>query len=163
MRPDGRRRPLVFVVVACSSAGAAPSVAGSDPNAPVTTDPAASFDPGRPDPGGARLVVPRPGQLDVHARPAESFAATVDGHHLVVTIAWTSGVEPCTVLDSIVVQRGTGTVTLTLREGRGPGNGVCIEIAEMKRTMVDLGDVARGTYRIVDGAGGAPAIEVTIG
>ena len=80
-----------------------------------------------------------------------------------MTIAWTGGVEPCTVLDSIMVQRGTGTVTLTLREGRGPGNAVCIEIAERKRAMVDLGDVVPGTYRIVDGAGGAPALEVTIG
>lgn len=184
-RPAARRAALARLVlvallgatvVACSSAGApsppattpagaSPSLgAGTDPNQPGSTDlPPASFDPGRPDPGGAQLVVPKPGQLDVHPRPAEWFTTTVDGHHLVVTIGWTSGVEPCTVLDSIVVERSPGTFTLTLREGRGPGDVVCIEIAQAKRAVVDLGDVASGTYRIVDGLGGAPTVEVTIG
>jgi hypothetical protein len=39
----------------------------------------------------------------------------------------------------------------------------CIEIAEMKRALVDLGDLEPGTYDIVDGAGGAVPISVTIG
>jgi hypothetical protein len=163
---------LVLVVAACSSAAgpsssptppASPGLgAGSDPNDPVGSDlPPVTDDPGRPDPAG-RVVVPKPGQLDVHPLPAQSFSAAVDGRHLVVTIAFTSGVEPCSILDSILVERGPGSYTMTLREGHGPGDVVCIEIAESKRAVVDLGDVEPGTYDIVDGAGGAAPISVTI-
>jgi hypothetical protein len=166
---------LVSVVVACSSAAGSSSappaasspspslIAGTDPNEPVGTDlPPGGSNPGLPDPAAGRIVVPKPGQLDVHPLPAESFSAAVEGRHVVVTIAFTSGVEPCSILDSIVVARAAGSFTMTLREGRGPGDVVCIEIAEMKRALVDLGDLAPGTYDIRDGAGGAPPITVTI-
>ena len=53
-------------------------------------------------------------------------------------------------------------LTLTLFEGRGPGDPICIEIAETKQTQVDLGEVAPGTYTITDGEGGAAPIEVTV-
>ena len=166
---------LVIGAAACSSAGvpsssppsASPSpslIARSDPNEPVGTDlPPASFDPGMPVPGAGRIVVPKPGQLDVHPLPAQSFSAAVDGRHVVVTIDYTSGVEPCSILDSILVERGERSFRMTLREGHGPGDVACIEIAEMKRALVDLGDLEPGTYDIVDGAGGAAPISVTIG
>jgi hypothetical protein len=166
---------LALAVVACSAAaGPSPTApasphpspsqaAGTDPSEPVGTDlPPTSFDPGLPDPGAGRVVVPKPGQLDVHPLPAQAFSAAVDGRHLVVTIAFTSGVEPCSVLDSILVVRGQGSFTMTLRDGHGPGDVVCIEIAESKRVVVDLGDLQPGTYDIVDGAGGAAPISVTI-
>ena len=79
-----------------------------------------------------------------------------------LTVTWTSGVEPCYVLDSIVVQRGDHTFAITLREGHGPGDAVCIEIAETKRAMVDLGEVEPGTWTITDTEGGAAPIAITI-
>ena len=168
---------LVSALVGCSAAappsqsspaGPIPSpspglAGGAGPNEPVGTDlPPTTGDPGLPFPGAGRVVVPRPGQIDVHPLPAQAFSAAVDGRHLVVTIHFTSGVEPCSILDTIVVQRGQGSFTMTLRQGHGPGDAVCIEIAEFKSAVVDLGDLQPGTYDIVDGAGGAAPISVTI-
>jgi hypothetical protein len=145
---------------------AAPSVAPSsapsvDPNGSVGMDLPTDDPSGVPDPGG-KIVVPKPGQLDVHPVAAGSLAATVDGRRVVVTVTYTSGVEPCYVLDSIVVQRGDHAIAITLREGHGPGDAVCIEIAETKRTMIDLGELDPGTWTITDTQGGAPPITVTI-
>ncbi len=111
---------------------------------------------------GSGLVVPKPGQLDVHAIPMTGISATVDGRHVVVTTAWTSGVEPCNVLDSIVVARGDHAFTLTIREGHGPEKVACIEIAQLKQAKVDLGDLDPGTYTIADSESGATPIEVVV-
>ena len=82
---------------------------------------------------------------------------------MTLTIDYTSGVEPCYVLDSIVVAVGDArTFAITLREGHGPGDVVCIEIAEFKRAIVDLGELAPGTYTISDTTGGAAPITVTV-
>jgi hypothetical protein len=109
------------------------------------------------------FVVPKPGQLDVHPIPADSLAATVDGRHVVLTITYTSGVEPCSVLDTVIVERGTGTFAITLRMGRGPGDQVCIMIARVMRTQVDLGELDPGTYTISDAMRGAAPIQVVVG
>lgn len=187
MHTDRRRlRPaalLSIALVAAVAGGCAratgPSPAGSatapsigpsvPPSSAPTADPNGSVgidlptdDPGGvPDPSG-RIVVPQPGQLDVHPVAAESLATTVDGRRVVLTITWTSGVEPCYVLDSIVVRRGDHAFAITLREGHGPGDAVCIEIAETKRAMVDLGELDPGTWTITDTEGGAPPITVAI-
>jgi hypothetical protein len=86
------------------------------------------------------------------------------GRRVTLTIDYTSGVEPCYILDSIVVAVGadTGTFAITLREGHGPGDVVCIEIAESKRAIVDLGELTPGTYTISDTTGGAPPITITV-
>jgi hypothetical protein len=128
-----------------------------------TTDPGAgNGDPGAGDPSAGKLVVPKPGQLDVHPISAQKLSAIVDGRRVVVTVHYTSGVEPCYMLDSILVARGDKSFAITLREGNGGGDVVCIEIAEMKRTQVDLGELAPGTYTITDATGGAPGIEVVV-
>ena len=119
-------------------------------------------EPGGPDPVG-QIVVPKPGQMNLRAIPAELLTATVEGRRVVVTITFTTGVEPCYVLDSIVVQRGDHTFAITLRQGSAPpGDTVCIEIAEIKRTVVDLGELAPGTYTISDTERGAAPIDVTV-
>lgn len=115
-----------------------------------------------PDPGAA-FVVPKPGQLDVQDIAADRLEATVDGSTVVVTATWTSGVEPCSVLDSIVVDRGEGVFTITLRQGHGPEEVACIAIAEQFQTRFEIPDVAPGTYTLRDGAGGAPDSEVVVG
>jgi hypothetical protein len=155
---------------AASSAGTSPSrasasvVPSEDPDTSVGIDlPAASEDPALVDPLG-RVVTPKPGQLDVRAIPAQTLSATVDGRRVTLTIDYTSGVEPCYILDSIVVAVGADarTFAVTLREGHGPGDVVCIEIAESKRAIVELGELAPATYTISDATGGAAPITVTV-
>ncbi len=62
---------LALVLVACSTAATPPTMppASAPPDAPVTAPPS----DGSGDPGGnagAKLIVPKPGQLDVHDVPA---------------------------------------------------------------------------------------------
>lgn len=166
----------VATIAACSSSGS-PSVAPStvtpeppsaaptvDPNTPVGTEapPGGSVGPGVDPATGATIVEPQPGQLDVHPVAIDTLSANVDGRHVVVTASWTSGVEPCYVLDTIVVDQGDHTFTITLREGHGPGDNVCIEIAMMKAAKIDIGELAPGTYTIADGQGVAAPLEVVV-
>jgi hypothetical protein len=142
-----------------SPAGPAPSL---DPDTPVASVlPNDSGVGGIPDPG-RRIVAPKPGQLDVRPIAAETLSANVDGRRVIVSVDYTSGVEPCYVLDSIVVKTGSSAFEITLREGHGSDDVACIEIAEFKRAIVDLGELDPGTYTISDGAGGADPITVTV-
>ena len=61
-----------------------------------------------------------------------------------MTATWTSGVEPCNVLDTVIVKTGDHAFTITLREGHGAGQVACIEIAQIKRTRIDLGELEPG-------------------
>jgi hypothetical protein len=141
------------------------SSSSPDPSsdAPVGTDapPSNGGGAGGGQPGG-RLVVPKPGQVDPHPIPADSLSAVVDGRRVVVTVAYVSGVEPCNVLDSIIVTTGDHSFDIVLREGHAPGDGMCIEIAEFKRAHVDLGELAPGTYTITNGSDGAAPIQVVV-
>jgi hypothetical protein len=182
-RPGGRLRSLGLglalligpLLAGCTSAVGVPASAmpsvpppSSGPSQPSSGDPNGSIgspvgigSSGSFDPAG-RIVIPMPGQLDVHPLSASSLSATVEGRRVVVTVHYASGIEPCSILDSIVVAPGVGTFAITLREGHGPGNVVCIMIAEFKRAIVDLGTLAPGTYTISDATGGAPAITVMV-
>src|SRR4029077_13060749 len=133
-----------------STVPSSPSASPSD--GAVTTDPSPS-DPDTGsglDPSHAKLVIPKPGQLDVHPIKAESLSAAIGGQHVVITIHWVSGVEPCNTLDTILVHKGDHSFAFTLREGHGSEDVMCIMIAEMKRAEVDLGDLEPGTYSITD-------------
>ncbi len=162
---------LVPLLAACSSGAASASPPPTDPPADgsgqLPEDPNTSVGNGQPGggdpgPGQPRVVVPQPGQLDVGPIPAQALTASVDGRRVVIAVDFVSGVEPCYVLDSILVQQGAGTFTITLQQGHGPGDNACIEIAEMKRALVDLGELDPGTYQISDALGGAPAITITV-
>ena len=173
---------LLAILAACSSAAAPTSSSSPSQSAPPSqsASPSTSQPPGgaepdpvapdaptdRPEPGvlpgDARVVVPKPGQFDVRPIPAQTLSAQVDGRRVVIAIDYTSGVEPCYVLDSILVQPGPGSFAITLREGHGAGDVMCIEIAEFKRALVDLGDLEPGTYTISDTTRGATPISVTV-
>lgn len=160
---------LSLLLAACTSAATAPSATPSAPpsDTPVSappSDPGASVGPASPAPIGAKPIVPRPGEaVGVHTVPAEQLLARVDGNTIIVSAIWTSGVEPCTILDSIVVDKGEGTYTVTLREGNSPQEIACIAIAEQHITEFEIPDVAAGTWRIVDSGGVAAPVEVTVG
>lgn len=158
-----------LLLVACSAASApsaSPPPSSPPPDAPVTAPPSNPADPSL-DPGGigdgAKVVVPKPGQLDVHDVSADSLTARVDGSTIIVTATWFSGVEPCSILDQVIVTKGQGSYAITLREGHGPEDVACIAIAELHKTDIAIPDVAPGTYQITDGTGGAAPIEVTVG
>jgi ABC-type transport system substrate-binding protein len=160
---------LTAFLAACAGGAAAPSASPSPPlsDAPVTappSDPGASTDPASLPPIGAKPIVPQPGlAVDVHPIAAEQLAARVDGNRIIVTAVWTSGVEPCTILDSIVVDKGEGTYTVTLNEGSNPQEIACIAIAEQHITEFEIPNVAPGTWTIVDSGGMATPVEVTVG
>jgi hypothetical protein len=189
--PTGLPRPLVLVALAtvltigaCAS-GAAPA-ASSPPSSPPSASPSPSaptdlpggggssgdpgtgiggpVDPGPVDPGTgqAKLVIPKPGQLNPRPLPAATLEATVDGRRVLVKATWTSGVEPCNVLDSVVVDRAGTDIAITIVEGTSDPNAMCIEIAMFKATIVDLGELEPGTYTISSPGGEAQPITVTV-
>ena len=153
------------VLAACASGGGAASAMPSQPpsDAPVTAPPSDGSGV-NPDPGiGAKPIVPKPGQaIDVHPVVADTVAARVDGNKIIVTMTWTSGVEPCTILDSIVATKGDGTYTVTLNEGSSPQEIACIAIAEQHVTEFEIPDVTAGTWTITDSGGVAPPVQVTV-
>ncbi len=160
---------LTVALAACSvgpatsgSSSVAPS-ASAPPDAPVTASPIdPSVDPSAP-PVGAKPVLPKPGQaVNVHPIAADSLSARVDGSTILVKATWWSGVEPCTIFDSIVVDQGEGTYTVTLREGSSPQEIACIAIAEQHVTEFEIPNVAAGTWTILDSGGTAPPVEVTV-
>ena len=144
-----------------STPGATRSPIATGPDAPIGTElpPGGGGDPGI---GGGELTIPQPGQLDVHPIAADSLEAEVNGRAVTVRITFISGVEPCSVLDTIVVDRGQMAFAITLLEGHAPGNNICIEIAKVKHALVDLGELEPGTYTISDASGGAAPIQVVV-
>jgi hypothetical protein len=166
------------------SADPAPgSPAVTDPATPPPDEPAGSHpgggtggDPGDPNAGGGggggidpgagnpKPVEPVPGQLDPHPVAIEEIRARVDGRHAVLNVIWTSGVEPCYVLDSVFwkLDQGTKTISVSLKEGHAPGDTMCIEIAVTKVTAIDLGELEPGTYTVTAADGIAPDITFTI-
>jgi hypothetical protein len=119
-----------------------------------------------PAPGGgddgANLVVPKPGQLDPNPVFVTGLAVHIDGRQVSVRLTWWSGVEPCYVLDSVGVARDGRTIVLTAIEGHGPERVACIEIAQLKATIVDLGELEPGTYVIAAEPGDATPVTIEI-
>jgi hypothetical protein len=105
-----------------------------------------------------------PGQLNVHPVAIEELVARVEGRHAVLNAIWVSGVEPCYVLDSVFwkLDPATGTITVSVHEGTGPGDVMCIEIAVQKAVVIDLGELAPGSYIVTASDGPAPDITFTI-
>ena len=145
-----------------SASAALPGGGGSsgDPGTGV----GAPIDPAPVDPatGQPTLVVAKPGQLNPRPLAASKLEATVDGRRLLVKVTWTSGVEPCNVLDSVVVDRSGTDIAITIVEGTSDPNAMCIEIAMFKATIVDLGELEPGTYTIASPGGDARPIVVTV-
>ena len=170
--------PVVLAVALAACSGAAvvsPLPSPSSPSTPLGSDPG-SVEPADPSPddgviggggGGAgpdqpTLVVPKPGQLDVREVAIEKLTAKVAGRHVVANAQWWSGVEPCNVLDSVAAKRDGRTITISVREGTSDRDAICIEIAMLKVTVVDLGELEPGDYTIVASQGSAAAITVKV-
>ncbi len=167
---------IATLVAACTGAATPPQSAPPSPTPPAMVDPISSgpdqpigtiIPPGGgtlpvPGTGGGDPEVPKPGQLEVHPLAMTTLTASVSGHHVVIRADWVSGVEPCSTLDSILVATGPLTFTITIREGHGAAQVMCIDIAKFKHALVDLGDLAPGTYSVADGQSGAAPIQVIV-
>ncbi len=133
------------------STGAGPSASpdggGSEPGSGIGQPiaPPSSNDPGLPDPGSPTIVVPTPGRLDVHPVGVFAIEPRVDGRRVTVRLSWWSGVPPCSVLDSVRDVRAGNRITLTVIEGADQRGVACIELAMLKATVVDLGELDPGT------------------
>ena len=128
-------------------------VSGTGPDATVSYTPCPGDDnPVVTDPyDGAQKVEPTPGMSDLYPRAFDKAVVGDDGRTL--TIFFWSGVEPCYVLDHVDVDYGPGAITVTLFEGHdaSAGDVACIEIALLKKVVVQL-DEPVGDRRVVDGA-----------
>jgi hypothetical protein len=96
-------------------------------------------------------VRPRPGQMDVS--PIAWQEARVGRDDRTVTVFFTSGIEPCSVLDHVETSRTDDRVSITLFEGaaRGAGDVACIEIGVLKSVRLVLRH-RLGAREVVDGA-----------
>jgi hypothetical protein len=179
-----------LALTACTG-GAAPSTAPSaDPTAspPPGTTPADSVEPGGgaagggaagdpgtgvgvvpvdptpvgPDAGEPQLVRAIPGRANPHQVAPIKLETSVDGRHALVRITWYGGVEPCHALDSVRIERTGLEIAVTPIEGSNDPNAMCIEIAVLKATIVDLGDLEPGTWRISSPGSEVPPVVITI-
>jgi hypothetical protein len=140
---------LAFGSTACADRGDA---ANGGPDVPVSTpgdvEPPSDVPPEQP-----AVVEPRPGMADTYPRPFET--ATIGDDDRTLTIDFWSGVEPCYVLDRVDVRYRPQAIVVTLYEGHEPSDDddgpVCIEIAMLKRVIVELDEPVDGR-EIVDGA-----------
>jgi hypothetical protein len=139
------------VVVAPGECGE--KVSGTGPDATVSYTPCPGDEPPvLTDPyDGAQQVKPTPGMSGVSPRPYDK--AVVGDDDRTRTIFFWSGVEPCYVLDHIDVDYGTEAITVTLFEGHdaSAGDVACIEIALLKKVVVQLEEPV-GDRLIEDGA-----------
>jgi hypothetical protein len=185
-RPPVRLLPIATAVLvlvgACNAFGgadgaqpttlASPPVASADPGGGVSGTPSSGnasdlplpVDPTPVDPGAGQpaLVVPEPGRQDPHPVAPTLLQASVDGRHVLVKTSWYGGVAPCSVLDSVHVEKGPGTIALTVIEGSSDQTAVCPELAMLKATIVDLGELDPRPWTITAPGSDAAAIHLTI-
>jgi hypothetical protein len=131
-----------FVLTAC--AGVAKPDAG--PDDPVVSTPVSP----QPNPGPTFLdVQPHDGLIDITPHiwdRAEPLGPRT------IRVEFYGGVEECEGLARVDVEETDQSVTITLFTGRVPEAEVCIEIAQLKATRVELDSPVAGRT-IVDGAG----------
>lgn len=171
---------LLLTLAACGGAAApSPSPAPTPRPTPTAVPGGASLDPGLGviggpgiiinDPNGdpllgqAKFVTPAIGLINQHNVSVQLVRAAADDQGVRAEVRWWSGVEPCTVLDSIKVDRDDAakTIKLTVVEGSGPGDVACIDIAQLKAAVVDLGKLAPGTWTI-SAEGDAPPFQLAV-
>ena len=92
-------------------------------------------DPG-PDADGATLAVPQDGLTNIRVQGWDHIDVAPDGRTL--TVYYWSGVDTCYGLADVLVSDADGVVTIELQVGTIPGVEVCIEMAQLYKTIVTL-------------------------
>jgi hypothetical protein len=147
-------RTFLILLIALAAAGcgeaasAGPQAPGGGPNQPVAHSP--SSDSARP--GGPANVTPSPGGGPFTTIHLQHLRLVQHGGHVLAVGRWWSGAAPCSVLRPVGVSRHGSTFVLGMREGSDAGpNTACIEIAMLKRAVIDLGALAPGHYTVAAG------------
>lgn len=152
---------MALLAAACSAAGAttspseqpAPSEAPVEPSEPVIGQPG----------DAPELVEPQPGQQNVHPVAIERMEATASGTTISVDATWTSGVDPCYVLDHVEARIGDDqTIDVTVFEGTSDPDAICVMMAVTKHTVFPIDVPSAGTWTIRDTQDGTPPIEVVV-
>jgi hypothetical protein len=133
------------LLAACAGLVRGTVSAADAPESPVSTTPSEGPSAVEPTP---LLVRPRPGLVQARPRPWDRVEVTGPRTLLV---HFTGGVEACYGLARVDVRYGADAVTVTLFEGRVPGDLYCIEVAVAKAVRVEL-DEPLGDREVVDGA-----------
>jgi hypothetical protein len=125
-----------------------PEPVSTDPSTPVSsciTDPASGPAP------TPQIVSPTPGMANV--MPTAFDTAAIGDDDVTLAIRFWSGVEPCAVLDHVLVSYGPDAVAVTLFQGSDPTSGqvACPAIAVLKQTIVTLDEPLAGRD-VLDGA-----------
>ena len=123
------------------------------------------------DPGGGvdpilgqpTFVTPTAGLIDQHPINVQLIRGSGDSMGATAELRWWSGVAPCNALDSVEIEKDDDarTIKLTVIEGSGRGDVACIDLAQLKATVVDLGVLAAGSWTI-SAEGDAPAVTLQI-
>ena len=114
--------------------------------------------------GDANYLTPVKNLINQHNIGVQLIRAGIGGDgHTYVDLRWYSGVAPCNQLDSVKVVRDdvAKTAHITIVEGSAPGDQMCIEIAELHATAVDLGVLEAGKWTI-SAEGDAPAVTLDV-
>ena len=114
--------------------------------------------------GDANYVQPGKDLANPHPVNVQLVRAVIDSDGIVTAdLRWYSGVAPCNQLDHVDIVRDEAakTIRFTVVEGFGKGDVMCIEIAELRATLVDLGRLASGTWTI-SAEGDAEAIQLEV-
>jgi hypothetical protein len=132
---------LVVAVLAILLAAAPGLAQDASPSGPVGPDTPVSSgtmvpgDPG-PDDSGATLAEPQDGLTDIRVQGWEHIDVAPDGRTL--TVYYWSGVDTCYGLAGVLVRDADGVVTVELQIGTLPGVEVCIDMAQLFKTIVVL-------------------------
>lgn len=143
-----------------SGGGSGGNVGGGGVPPGGIVDPGGGIDPIL---GQAHFVSPTVDLINQHPVSVQHIRAAADAMGATAELRWWSGVAPCSALDSVQVDKDetARTIRLTVIEGSGKGDVACIDIAELKATVVDLGVLAAGRWTI-SAEGDAPAVPLDI-
>jgi len=157
--PAAPRSPAASILPSATpvaSASPVRSTPGADTTGSVGGNPGVTPNP-ITGPGGSGIVIPAPSPTDVmpvanlkavHDVRAGDLKVTTQDGHLMATILWWSGPPPCSALAEVKVAQTGTTFALSVREGALQLGVACPALAMSKRTTVDLGQVAPGTYTV---------------
>jgi len=144
------RKCVLLGIVLVALLGVACAIVPGD-DAPVSSDGGNTGAPGPAGDGGCPLpVAPQPGMAGVRAIPWDRYEVVEDR---TIRIFFTSGVEPCYVLDRVGVAYRPTEVQITLFEGSDPqaAGQACIQLAVGKVVSVALDQPLAGRA-VIDGA-----------
>jgi len=120
--------------------------------------------PPDPAPGNPVIVTVHPGQANLRSANPYELSSRIDGTgHVFVRVRWWGGIEPCEMLDSVLITRDGTRFSLNARVGSPFGlNVACIESARDTATLVDLGVLPSSQYEVLADPGDAPPVTINV-